>query len=77
MSKLLGFILVLLAIALGIGLFLVWIGLAIGSANAWIIEGTFNDGWHAVWDRWLIATGWGILFLGGLGLGSGAGSRKA
>lgn len=43
-------------------LFLLWTGVAIGSANAWILQGTFSDGWSAVWDRWLIAIGWTTLF---------------
>jgi len=43
-------------------LILVWAGLAIGAGNAWILQGTFSDGWHAVWDRWGAALGWSVLF---------------
>lgn len=42
---------------------LCWIGLAVGSANAWILQGTFSDGWHAVWDRWVQSLGWSLIFL--------------
>ena len=42
-------------------------GLAVGAANAWILQGTFWDGWHAALDRPLIALGWAILFGGGAG----------
>lgn len=48
-----------------------WIGLAIGTANAWILEGTFSDGWSAVWDRWVPALGWSVIFLVGASLLSG------
>ena len=48
-------------------LLLVWAGLAVGAANAWILESAFSDGWNAVWDRWLITFGWAFLFLGGVG----------
>lgn len=39
-------------------------GLSIGAANAWVLQGTFSAGWHAVWDRPLVAIGWSLLFGG-------------
>lgn len=51
---------------------LCWVGLAIGSANAWILEGTFSDGWDAVWDRWLPAVGWALIFVAGISVVSGS-----
>jgi hypothetical protein len=47
--------------------------LAVGTCNAWILEGTFSDGWAAAFDRWLVTIGFGLLFLGG---GASARSSK-
>lgn len=45
-------------------------GLAVGAANAWIMQGTFGDAWVAWWDRWYISAGWMILFMGGISAAS-------
>lgn len=55
------------AVVAGVLLALVWAGVVIGAANAWILQGTFSAGWHAVWGRWLVTLLWSILFLGGSG----------
>lgn len=62
--KLTWIIIVPLVIAVCLLLWLVFFGLALGAANAWIIQGTFAAGWHAVWARWPIALLWGLLFGG-------------
>jgi len=57
-------------------LMLVMTGLSVGAANSWILQGNFTDGWTAVWDRWLVALGWAILFGGGASGASVGGSNK-
>lgn len=69
------FVLFAVVIAVALGLGLVFIALAVGTANSWILQGNFTDGWNAVWGRWLIALGWGILFGGG-GSSTVAASRR-
>lgn len=41
--------------------------LAVGAANAWIIESTFSDGWDAAWNRWPITFLWALVFSVGAG----------
>ena len=50
-------------ILIGLGV-LAWAGVVLGAGNAWILEGTFGDGWGAIWDRPLPALGWATLFIG-------------
>ena len=44
---------------------LIFTALSVGAMNAWIMEGTFSDGWSAAWDRWFITILWALLFSGG------------
>ena len=37
-------------------------GLAISSANSWILGGNFSDAWSLVWDRKFVVFAWTILF---------------
>lgn len=64
--KLLGiFLLTFVLVIVAILMILTWTGVIVGAANAWILQGTFGAGWHAVWSRPLISFGWALLFLGG------------
>lgn len=36
--------------------------LAVSAANAWIMQGTFADGWAACWDRWWVLLLWAFVF---------------
>ena len=38
-------------------------GLMIGSANAWILGGSFSDAWHLAWENKFVAFAWFILFV--------------
>jgi hypothetical protein len=35
---------------------------AVGAANAWFLERTFAEGWHAVWSKPVVAIAWTLLF---------------
>lgn len=56
------FFLFILAIALLITF--LFSTLALATANAWVFQGTFSDGWAMCWDRWYIVLAWSVLFLG-------------
>ena len=53
----------LVAAATVVFLSFVFSALAIGAGNAWVLEGTFSDGWSRAWDRPIITFLWGLLFL--------------
>ena len=38
-------------------------GLAIATANSWILGGNFSDAWNSVWERKFIVFGWSMLFV--------------
>ena len=60
-------LLTLVLIALVLAAMTLFGGLAVGAANAWILQGTFAEAWSAYWGRWLIGLGWSVLFLGATG----------
>jgi hypothetical protein len=37
-------------------------GLAISTANSWILGGNFSDAWSLVWERKFVVFAWTILF---------------
>lgn len=37
-------------------------GLAISSANSWILDGNFSDAWSSVWQKKFVVFGWAMLF---------------
>lgn len=47
---------------------LVVTGVAVGTANAWILEAPFSAGWSAVWDRWWQSLAWAWIFAGSGGV---------
>ena len=64
--KTLGFILIgLVLFVLAMLLIIVFTGVAIGAACAWLLDLPFRTGWDSVWGwpNWLIAIGWYWLFV--------------
>lgn len=66
---------VLVLLAVCAVLWLAGCALALGTANAWIIQDTFGEGWHAVWRRWPISLLWGLLMGGFIRRGNGSSSK--
>lgn len=66
-----GCLAILVVLVIGAALVTLWGGVAVGAANAWIMQGTFGEAWSAYWDRWYIGLGWAILFMGGFGARKG------
>lgn len=56
-----GCIVMVLFAALCVAILVVLAALAVGAANAWIMEGNFTDGWHKAWERWPITLGWSLI----------------
>jgi hypothetical protein len=62
MKTVFGFIMLLL---LAVAFFFITVsisGLAISTANSWILGGNFSDAWSLVWERKFVVFGWTILF---------------
>lgn len=60
------------AFVIAIALAMTWSALAIGAANAWVLNAQFSDGWHAAWGKPWVLLGWSLLFMGTL-----AGTRRS
>ena len=37
-------------------------GLAISTANSWVLGGNFSDAWSIVWQKKFVVFGWSMLF---------------
>lgn len=62
MKTVFGFVMLLL---LAVAFFFITVsisGLAISTANSWILGGNFSDAWSLVWERKFVVFGWTILF---------------
>lgn len=62
MKTLIGAIAIILFAALAYVSSVAFSGLAIATANSWILGGNFSDAWHLVWSRQIIVFAWFIIF---------------
>jgi len=62
MKKLLLVIAVLILLALGVLIGMLWFALALAVGSAWFFSMPWHTGWHLAWEKpWLLLL-WGILF---------------
>lgn len=45
-------------------------GLAIATANSWVLGGNFSDAWHMTWSHQLIVVLWFVIFFVAFRFGS-------
>jgi hypothetical protein len=57
------FLIVLFIILAAIAFSFLMTCLSLATANAWVFERTFAEGWEACWDRWYIVLAWSVIFL--------------
>jgi len=62
MKTVFGFIMLLLLAAAFFFITVSISGLAISTANSWILGGNFSDAWSLVWERKFVVFAWTILF---------------
>jgi hypothetical protein len=62
MKTVFGFVMLLLLAAAFFFITVSISGLAISTANSWILGGNFSDAWSLVWERKFVVFAWTILF---------------
>jgi len=70
MKIIIGFITFLLLMVVFFFMTVAISGLAIGSANSWILNGNFSDAWSMVWEKKFVVFGWAMLFFSAIAITS-------